>query len=63
MWSARSKSEAIINSVLAPESEKLIKEDLKNISHVDVQTDASNHDAIKFFPTCIQYFYYKNGGI
>lgn len=60
---ARTKTEAIVNGVLAPESIKSMKEDLTNISYLGVQTDASNHGSTKLFPICIQYFDYKNKGI
>jgi len=62
--SARTKTEAIVNNVLAPHS---LKEVLKiindnNISFIGVCTDGSNHAAVKIFPILIQYFD-KNFGI
>jgi hypothetical protein len=62
--SARTKTEAIVNNVLAPYS---LKEVLKiindnNISFIGVCTDGSNHGAVKIFPILIQYFD-KNFGI
>lgn len=56
--SARTKTEAIVNKVLAPHS---LKEVLKiiydnNISFIGVCTDGSNHSDVNIFPILIQYF-------
>jgi len=58
IFSARTKTETIINNVLAPHS---LKEVLKvindnNISYIGVCADGSNHGAMKIFPILIQYF-------
>lgn len=63
--SAKTKTEAIVNSVLAPDSLDSI---LKNIERNDIRycgvsVDASNHGALKVFPVVIQYFDWKNGGL
>jgi hypothetical protein len=53
--SARTKTEAIVNSVLAPNSVKA--------AYRGVATDGSNHGSIQIFPIIIQYFDWKNGGL
>ena len=60
---ARTKCEAIINSVLSPHSVNLTIDVLKGISCFGLATDASNHGSLKIFPILIQYFDVKNGGI
>lgn len=50
------KLKSIINSVYAPYSEDLIKEDLKSVNYVSIYTDASNHANIKIFPIVIRYW-------
>ena len=61
--SARTKTEAIINQVLAPNSLKQILNRIndENISHIGVCTDGSNHGAIKMFPVLIQFFHKEFG--
>lgn len=59
----RTKTEAIINSVLAPHSVECVMKDLQHIPFVGVSTDASNHGDIKMIPIIIHYFDYKNGGL
>lgn len=58
MSSARTKTEAIMNKILASWSlnhlMQMVNED--NILYVGVCTDGSNHCAIKMFPIVIQYF-------
>lgn len=50
---ARTKTEAIVNNVLAPhwltEVLKIINDN--NISFIGVRTDGSNHGAVKIFST------------
>lgn len=62
---ARTKTEAIINNVLAPFSIQSILEDLEeqSIMYLGVATDGSNHKSTKLFPVLIQYFDFKNGGL
>lgn len=59
----RTKTEAIVNNVLAPHSLKVINEYLKNIPFISIATNASNHGNIKMFPILIQYYDYLNGGM
>nr|XP_042701979.1 uncharacterized protein LOC122172852 [Chrysemys picta bellii] len=63
--SARTKTEAIVISVLAPHSVDVV---LKTFEENDkfycgVATDGSNHGSVKIFPVTIQYFDWKNGGL
>ena len=60
---ARTKTEAIINNVLAPYCVENVLSELKehNIEYVGVATGGSNHKAIKLFPVLIQYFDWKEG--
>ncbi|KAL4127157.1 hypothetical protein QTP88_011355 [Uroleucon formosanum] len=60
---ARTKTEAIVNNVLAPHSLKVMIECLKCIPFISIATDASNHGNTKMFPVLIQYYDYLNGGI
>lgn len=55
---ARTKTEAIVNNVLAPYSLKITKERMEsvNIPYVGVCTDGSNHGATKLFPIVTQFF-------
>ncbi|CAH0406173.1 unnamed protein product [Chilo suppressalis] len=59
----KTKTEAIINQVVAPHAITTIIETLKNISCLSVATDASNHGAEKLFPIMIQYFNWTGNGI
>lgn len=61
--SARTKTECIINKVIAPHAIDITIECLRGISCFGVSTDASNHGHMKIFPLLIQYFDYKVGGI
>lgn len=56
--SAKIKTEAIINNVLAPNSVNIALKRIEdeNISYIGVCTDASNHGSLKIFPVLIQYF-------
>jgi hypothetical protein len=58
--SARTKTAAIINSVLAPHA---VIKSLQSIPFCGVSTDASNHGAVKIFPILIQYLDYEHGGL
>ncbi|XP_055904720.1 uncharacterized protein LOC129940426 [Eupeodes corollae] len=59
---ARTKATAIITNVIAPFSISQVLCDLKTIAFISVQTDASNHLALKIFPVLIRYYDFKNGG-
>ncbi|KAK1901966.1 putative protein kinase UbiB [Dissostichus eleginoides] len=61
--SARTKTEAIVNGVIAPHSIDVAHEALKEIQYCGVSTDGSNHGAVKIFPIIIQYFDWKRGGM
>jgi oligoribonuclease (3'-5' exoribonuclease) len=61
--SARTKTQAIVNSVLAPLAVQEVIKSLQDIPFCGVSTDASNHGAVKIFPMLIQYFNYENGGL
>ena len=50
---ARTKTEAIVDSVLAPHSVEVAHEALKYIPYCGVSTDGSNHGAVKIFPIII----------
>lgn len=60
---ARTKTEAIINGVLAPRAIYDVKKALEKIPFISLSTDASNHGHHKLFPLVTQYFDYENGGI
>lgn len=60
---ARTKTEAIVNGVIAPHSVEVVHEALKEIQYCGVSTDGSNHGAVKIFPIIIQYFDWQKGGI
>uniref|UniRef100_A0AAR2KN72 HAT C-terminal dimerisation domain-containing protein n=1 Tax=Pygocentrus nattereri TaxID=42514 RepID=A0AAR2KN72_PYGNA len=60
---ARTKTEAIVDGVLAPHSVEVAHEALKNIPFCGINTDGSNHGAVKIFPIIIQYFDWKEGGV
>lgn len=59
----KTKTEAIVNQVIAPHTITTIIETLRNISCLSVATDASNHGAEKLFPILIQYFNWTGNGI
>ena len=63
--SARTKTEAIVNSVLAPYSVESVLKTFEehDIAYCGVSTDGSNHGSIKIFPVIIQYFDWRNGGL
>jgi hypothetical protein len=53
---AKTKAEALINSVISPHSIDLTVDVLNGISCFGLETDGSNHGAVKIFPILIQYF-------
>jgi hypothetical protein len=59
----KTKTEAIVNQVVAPHTITTIIETLRNISCLSIATDASNHGADKLFPILIQYFNWTGNGI
>lgn len=59
---ARTKTEAIINSVLSPYAIDVTVELIGGISCFGVATDGSNHGSVKIFPILVQYFDVKSGG-
>ncbi|KAL0879646.1 hypothetical protein ABMA27_003361 [Loxostege sticticalis] len=59
----KTKTEAIVNQVVAPHTITTIIETLRNISCLSVATDASNHGADQLFPILIQYFNWTGNGI
>ncbi|CAM2113191.1 unnamed protein product [Caretta caretta] len=63
--SARTKTEAIVISVLAPHSVDVVLKTFEenDIAYCGVATDGSNHGSVKIFPVIIQYFDWKNGGL
>ena len=62
---AHTKTETIVNSVLAPYSVESVLKTFEEhaIAYCGVSTDASNHGSIKIFPVIIQYFDWRNGGL
>lgn len=59
----KTKTEAIVNKVIAPHAISTVIDTLRNISCISVATDASNHGADKLFPIMIQYFNWTGNGI
>ena len=62
---ARTKTKAIVTSVLAPYSiDSALKSFEENdIAYCAVAADGSSHDGLKLFPVLVQYFDWKNVGI
>lgn len=58
---ARTKTEAIVNKVLAPHSLECVLKSVENSPFLGIATDASNHGSVKLFPVMIQYFDWKIG--
>ena len=56
----RTKAEAIVENVLAPQSLKMVLEEMHDVAFA-VATDASNHGNRKMFPVAVQYFHCKKG--
>lgn len=61
--SARTKTEAIVNMVLAPQSLENTFQKVRDgtIKYVGVCADGSNHGSIKMFPILVQYFSKESG--
>ena len=62
---ARTKVEAIVNTVLSPMTVKYVLNDIQEhgIMYLGVATDSSNHQSTKLFPIAVQYFDWKQGGL
>lgn len=58
---ARTKTEALVNNVIASWVIQRIQASVENVSYVGVSTDASNHGAEKMFPILIQFFDWQEG--
>lgn len=56
--SGRTKTEAIVNNVIAPHSLELLKTEISknNVMHIGASSDGSNHLSTKLFPIVIQYY-------
>lgn len=54
--SARTKTEAIVNNVIAPIGENMVKEELSKCRFVTLTTDASNHGSTKMMPVMVRFF-------
>uniref|UniRef100_H2ZTH8 BED-type domain-containing protein n=1 Tax=Latimeria chalumnae TaxID=7897 RepID=H2ZTH8_LATCH len=54
--SARTKTEAIVNSVLAPMAEEELESDLSKATYISVAIDSSNHKHTKLVPVVVRYF-------
>nr|XP_057944009.1 uncharacterized protein LOC131138794 [Doryrhamphus excisus] len=61
--SARTKTEAIINAVIAPHSVDVALESLAQIPYCGVSADWGDHGAGRISPVLVQYFDWKNGGM
>jgi len=58
----RTKTEAIVNHVLAPHALDVVTSTLRNeVPYFGIGTDASNHGALKLFPVVAQYFDQNEG--
>uniref|UniRef100_A0A8D8JTE7 (northern house mosquito) hypothetical protein n=2 Tax=Culex pipiens TaxID=7175 RepID=A0A8D8JTE7_CULPI len=53
---ARTKCEAIITNVIAPYAQRLVDDEMTEVSYVTVLTDASNKGSTKMFPVLVRYF-------
>lgn len=53
---SKTKCQAIIVNVFAPEVHKMVQEELSQRRYVSIYTDASNHGSIKIFPVLVRYF-------
>lgn len=58
---ARTKTEAIVTSVLTPYSIEFVTAQAKKCNFIGISTDASNHGHLKIFPVLIQFFDKKLG--
>lgn len=59
--SARTKSEAMIKNVLAPNSQKELMQDFSETSCFTLMVDSSNHGAQKLVPIVVRYFHETRG--
>lgn len=59
--SGKTKTQAIVDNVLAPYAMDVVRDVLKNIKFVGVSTDGSNFGNTKVFPIMIQYFHKDRG--
>lgn len=59
--SAKTKTEALIKSVICPYIQDNVKKAVDDVKFVGICTDGSNHKDIKIFPVVLQYFDRKNG--
>lgn len=57
----RTKTQAIVDNVLAPHSLNIIHKTMEHTRFVGISTDGSNHGALKVFPVVIQHFDKCNG--
>lgn len=57
----KTKCAAIVNNVLAPMSDEMIKNELESARFVSIATDASNHGSTKMFPAMVRYFHRDKG--
>lgn len=61
LYSARTKSEAIICNVLAPWSKEEVQRVLDKCFFVTLTVDVSNHKDVKLFPVLVRYFNPQEG--
>lgn len=54
--SAKTKTEAIVNNVLAPHTLNDFQNNIKHVDFLSISTDASNKRYHKMFPVVVQYF-------
>lgn len=59
--SARTKSEAIVKNVLAPDCQKQLMQELSETSCFTLMVDSSNHGAQKLVPIVVRYFHVPSG--
>lgn len=59
--SARTKSEAMIKNVLAPDTQKQLMQELIETSCFTLMLDSSNHGAQKLVPIVVRYFHLHSG--
>lgn len=53
---SKTKCQAIVLNVLAPEAKRIVKAELSERRYVAIYTDASNHGSVKIFPVMVRYF-------
>jgi hypothetical protein len=59
--SARTKSEAMVKNVLAPDTQKELMQELSETSCFTLMIDSSNHGAQKLVPIVVRYFHERSG--